>query len=85
MEIYRGSSDATKQAHTLIAALIKDPDVDILQMLQKAKPTVVTCSSWDKTTIPLSSIVSFWEINNSPKFFESLTNYYHKITLFSIV
>lgn len=47
--IYRGSSDATKQAHTLIAALIKDPDVDILQMLPKSKLTVVTTSSWDKT------------------------------------
>lgn len=46
---YRGSSDATKQAHTLIAALIKDPDVDILQMLPKSKLTVVTTSTWDKT------------------------------------
>lgn len=46
---FRGSSEATKQAHTLIAALIKDPDVDILQMLPKSKLTVVTTSSWDKT------------------------------------
>lgn len=46
---FRGSSDATKQAHTLIAALIKDPEVDIWQMLPKSKLTVVTTSSWDKT------------------------------------
>lgn len=46
---FRGSSDATKQAHTLIAALIKDPDVDILQMLPKSKLAVVTTSTWDKT------------------------------------
>ncbi|XP_066594349.1 ankyrin repeat and KH domain-containing protein 1 isoform X2 [Prorops nasuta] len=48
----KGSSDATKQAHTLIAALIKDPEVDILQMLQKSKLTVVTTPTWDK---PVSS------------------------------
>lgn len=37
-----------KQAYTLITALIKDPEVDILQMLPKSKATVVTTSSWDK-------------------------------------
>lgn len=51
---FRGSSDATRQAHTLIAALIKDPDVDILQMLPKSKLTVVTSSSWDKTVPTLA-------------------------------
>lgn len=31
----KGSAEATKQAHQLIATLIKDPDVDILQVLAK--------------------------------------------------
>lgn len=34
----KGSVDAVKQAHNLIATLIKDPDVDILQMLPKVNP-----------------------------------------------
>lgn len=46
----KGSPDATKQAHSLIATLIKDPDVDILQMLPKTNKTVPTGTSlWDKT------------------------------------
>lgn len=61
---FRGSSDATKQAHTLIAALIKDPDVDILQMLPKSKLAVVTTSSWDKTisTVAVRSIKLLYQI-----------------------
>ncbi|XP_031335923.1 ankyrin repeat domain-containing protein 17-like isoform X2 [Photinus pyralis] len=49
----KGSLDATKQAHLLIAALIKDPDVDILQMLPKTNKltTTTTTSLWDKTQI----------------------------------
>jgi hypothetical protein len=35
----------------LIAALIKDPDVDILQMLPKStKLAVVSVSSWDRSS-----------------------------------
>ncbi|XP_063991503.1 ankyrin repeat domain-containing protein 17 isoform X4 [Diachasmimorpha longicaudata] len=51
----KGSTDATKQAHTLIAALIKDPDVDILQMLPKSKLTVITSSTWDKSMVPAAT------------------------------
>lgn len=48
----KGSVDATKQAHSLIATLIKDPDVDILQMLPKTtKPIPTGTSLWDKTQI----------------------------------
>ncbi|GAB0092386.1 Ankyrin repeat [Sergentomyia squamirostris] len=36
----KGSLDATRQAHSLIGTLIKDPDVDILQMLQKVNSNV---------------------------------------------
>lgn len=54
---FRGSSDATKQAHSLIATLIKDPDVDILQMLPKTnKSAVATTSLWDKTQIGVSLV-----------------------------
>ncbi|OXU32164.1 hypothetical protein TSAR_012293 [Trichomalopsis sarcophagae] len=44
-----GSLEATKQAHILIIALIKDPDVDILQMLPKSKPASASMTSWDKS------------------------------------
>ncbi|XP_055679921.1 ankyrin repeat and KH domain-containing protein mask isoform X9 [Lutzomyia longipalpis] len=36
----KGSADATRQAHSLIGTLIKDPDVDILQILQKVNSNV---------------------------------------------
>ncbi|XP_070515069.1 ankyrin repeat domain-containing protein 17 isoform X3 [Cardiocondyla obscurior] len=45
----KGSSEATKQAHSWITLLIKEPDVDILQLLPKSKLSVVTTSSWDKS------------------------------------
>ncbi|CAG9861269.1 unnamed protein product [Phyllotreta striolata] len=48
----KGSPEATKQAHNLIATLIKDPDVDILSMLPKTNKTVSTTTTlWDKTQI----------------------------------
>ncbi|XP_044260011.1 ankyrin repeat domain-containing protein 17 isoform X12 [Tribolium madens] len=48
----KGAPDVTKQAHTLIATLIKDPDVDILQMLPKTNKTASsTTTLWDKTQI----------------------------------
>ncbi|XP_064212242.1 ankyrin repeat domain-containing protein 17 isoform X4 [Tribolium castaneum] len=48
----KGAPDVTKQAHSLIATLIKDPDVDILQMLPKTnKTTSTTTTLWDKTQI----------------------------------
>lgn len=33
----RGSAEATKQAASLIAAMIRDPDADIAQLLPRAK------------------------------------------------
>lgn len=52
---YRGSAEATKQAHNLIAALIKDPDVDILTMLPKTTKTISSSTTlWDKTQIGVS-------------------------------
>lgn len=54
---FRGSADVTKQAHSLIATLIKDPDVDILQMLPKTNKAVPTGTSlWDKTQIGVSHL-----------------------------
>ncbi|KAJ8935953.1 hypothetical protein NQ314_012575 [Rhamnusium bicolor] len=48
----KGSAEATKQAHSLIATLIKDPDVDILSMLPKTSKTATTVTTlWDKTQI----------------------------------
>ncbi|KAJ8971530.1 hypothetical protein NQ317_016800 [Molorchus minor] len=48
----KGSSEATKQAHSLIATLIKDPDVDILTMLPKTNKTMSSSTTlWDKTQI----------------------------------
>jgi hypothetical protein len=48
----------------LIAALIKDPDVDILQMLPKSsKLAVVSVSSWDKSAV----VGSFFSITYIPQ------------------
>ncbi|XP_043657224.1 ankyrin repeat and KH domain-containing protein mask isoform X5 [Drosophila teissieri] len=41
----KGLTDATKQAHMLILALIKDPDVDILQMLPRINSSIKQASS----------------------------------------
>lgn len=52
----KGQTDATKQAHMLILALIKDPDVDILQMLPrintsiKASSLPLSVGTWDNKT-----------------------------------
>lgn len=43
----KGSTEAVRQAHNLIVALIKDPDVDILQMLPKSAKQAV--AAWDKS------------------------------------
>ncbi|KAK6627845.1 hypothetical protein RUM44_010324 [Polyplax serrata] len=54
----KGSGDATKQAHNLIAVLIKDPDVDILQMLPKqTKPTTTATptTAADKITVSVAA------------------------------
>lgn len=53
----KGSAEATKHAHSLIGALIKDPDVDILQMLPKTNKVVVTSSLWDKTNAAVSYLI----------------------------
>lgn len=50
----KGSVEASRQAHMLIAALIKDPDVDILQMLPRTTKTV-TSSLWDKTNAAMTA------------------------------
>lgn len=46
----KGSTEATRQAHHLIAALIKDPEVDILTMLPKATKQAAT-ATWDKSAV----------------------------------
>ena len=38
---YRGSADATRQAHNLIMALIKDPDKELEQIIPKLKNKIV--------------------------------------------
>ncbi|XP_055381299.1 ankyrin repeat and KH domain-containing protein mask isoform X2 [Condylostylus longicornis] len=54
----KGLAEATKQAHMLITTLIKDPDVDILQMLPKVNPNA--------TKPPPPLMVPFtWEKNPS--------------------
>lgn len=55
----KGSAEATKQAHSLIGTLIKDPDVDILSMLPKTTKTVITSSLWDKTNAAVSLQFAF--------------------------
>lgn len=59
----RGSAEATKQAHVLIATMIRDPDVDIMQMLPRtSKPVVLvaTPSVWDKShTLSVSYLLTF--------------------------
>ncbi|XP_063908779.1 ankyrin repeat domain-containing protein 17 isoform X5 [Zophobas morio] len=53
----KGAPDVTKQAHSLIATLIKDPDVDILQMLPKTNKTAASATTlWDKTQIGTKKI-----------------------------
>ncbi|XP_045468094.1 ankyrin repeat domain-containing protein 17-like isoform X2 [Harmonia axyridis] len=48
----KGSADAIKLSQTLIATLIKDPEVDIMQMLPKAVKTNPPATTlWDKTQI----------------------------------
>lgn len=44
----RGSTDVTKQAHDLIAMLIKDPEVNIMSVIAK-NPKVT--SVWDKSVV----------------------------------
>lgn len=44
----RGSTDVTKQAHDLIAMLIKDPEVNIMSVIAK-NPKVT--SAWDKSVV----------------------------------
>ena len=51
---FRGSLEATKHAHSLITALINNPDVDIMQMLSKTK-FALPSSTWDKP-IPTVSV-----------------------------
>lgn len=44
----KGSLEATKQAHSLIAALVKDPEVDILQILPKSA-NKSAAAVWEKS------------------------------------
>ena len=50
----RGSVEATKQAHSMILALIEDPEVDITQMFAKNKLQVIAISTSDKTIVTVS-------------------------------
>lgn len=52
----KGLTEATKQAHMLILALIKDPDVDILQMLPRINTTIKASVVPPPSTTPPSSI-----------------------------
>lgn len=63
----KGSAEASRQAHMLIAALIKDPDVDILQMLPRTTKTVITSSLWDKTNAAMTA-------KKNPKVASSITH-----------
>lgn len=58
---YRGPSEVTKQAHTLIIALIDDPELDITQILPKPSKPVTSCGSWEKTNtvccLPLIKLI----------------------------
>ena len=54
--VLRGCADATRQAHMLIAALIKDPDVDIMGMLPKPIKTGTTLGQWEKPVAAVSSL-----------------------------
>ncbi|XP_019763189.1 ankyrin repeat and KH domain-containing protein 1 isoform X1 [Dendroctonus ponderosae] len=48
----KGTPEITKQAHNLIATLIKDPEVDIMSILPKTSKAVNTTTTlWDKTQI----------------------------------
>lgn len=48
----KGTPDITKQAHSLITTLIKDPEVDIMSVLPKTpKVANSTTTLWDKTQI----------------------------------
>uniref|UniRef100_W8AVD4 Ankyrin repeat and KH domain-containing protein mask n=3 Tax=Ceratitis capitata TaxID=7213 RepID=W8AVD4_CERCA len=57
----KGQTDATKQAHILILSLIKDPEVDILQMLPrinasiKASSLPLSVGTWDNKTATATS------------------------------
>ncbi len=52
--VCRGSADATRQAHTLIMALIKDPDKDLEQLLPKNKQKPVGSASTSNNTFSSS-------------------------------
>lgn len=54
---FRGCADATRQAHMLIATLIKDPDVDIMGMLPKPTKAGTTLAQWEK---PVTAVSTFF-------------------------
>lgn len=54
----KGLTEATKQAHMLILALIKDPDVDILQMLPRINTTIKANVVPPAVTTPPSSVTN---------------------------
>lgn len=72
----KGALEATKQAHVLITALIKDPDVDILQMLPKVNNnarSVPPSNVWDKSLGITSSQASPPTVSSSSTIFSSST------------
>lgn len=59
----RGSPEATKLAHSLIATMIRDPDVDIMQILPPPRPkgpTSTLTSIWEKTVSFRNSTNKLW-------------------------
>ena len=63
MRIFRGSAESTRTAHTLISALIKDPDKDIEQLIRKYSSRSKSIATATTTTTTSSS--SLLTINTS--------------------
>lgn len=66
----KGSADATRQAHQLISALIKDPDEDLSKLVAKIKKTIAPTSTtamtmFTTTQATLSSQAGAHGIKNS--------------------
>ncbi|KAK9744180.1 Ankyrin repeats (3 copies) [Popillia japonica] len=75
----KGTAEAMKQAHSLIAMLIKDSDVDILQMLPKPnKAATTTTTLWDKTQIGTKKIAGKSSTTSTTT---AITNTQQKATL----
>ncbi|XP_077999520.1 ankyrin repeat domain-containing protein 17-like isoform X2 [Glandiceps talaboti] len=54
----RGSADATRQAHQLITALIKDPDKELMEIMPKSKKSHSTGGVSTPVTITMTTVMS---------------------------